>query len=112
SLKLLEDLYRNLYDAFRKRDVPVHEAEFPLVAIIFRTERDFRAYQRVAPDVQAYYEIFTNRIYFYQKSDRDQQSPEVAALRKPQTVAHEGTHQILQNIGIQPRLGDWPLWLV
>ncbi len=33
-------------------------------------------------------------------------------MRKPQTVAHEGTHQILQNIGVQPRLSDWPLWLV
>ncbi len=112
SLKLLEDLYQNLFEALRKRNVPVHEAEFPLVAIIFRTERDFRVYQQVDPDVQAYYEIFTNRIYFAQKSDRDQQAPEVAALRKPQTVAHEGTHQILQNIGVQPRLGDWPLWLV
>ncbi len=34
------------------------------------------------------------------------------ALRKPQTVAHEGTHQILANIGVQPRLAAWPLWLV
>ena len=34
------------------------------------------------------------------------------ALRKPQTVAHEGAHQILANIGVQPRLSDWPLWLI
>jgi hypothetical protein len=33
------------------------------------------------------------------------------ALRKPQTVAHEGAHQILANVGVQPRLSDWPLWL-
>ena len=112
SGRLLEDLYKNLTEALRKRDFPVHDAEFPLVAIIFRTERDFRVHKKVDPEVQAYYEIFTNRISFYQTSDRDQHSPEVAALRKPQTVAHEGTHQILQNIGIQPRLSDWPLWLV
>lgn len=112
SIKLLEDLYKNLSEAFRKRKVAVHEPEFPLVAVIFRTEHDFRAHKHVAPDVQAYYEILSNRIYFYQKSDRDQHSPEVAALRKPQTVAHEGTHQILQNIGIHPRLAEWPLWLV
>jgi hypothetical protein len=61
--------------------------------------------------VQACYEIYTNRIYFYQQSDRDQQEPEVAALRKPQTVAHEGVHQILSNIGVQPRGNNWPLWL-
>jgi hypothetical protein len=101
-----------LTEAFRKRDISVHEPEFPLVAVIFRTEREFRARKKVDRDVQAYYEIFTNRIYFYQESDRDEQAPEVAALRKPQTVAHEGTHQILQNVGVQPRLSSWPLWLV
>ena len=36
----------------------------------------------------------------------------MTALRKPQTVAHEGTHQILQNIGVHPRLSAWPIWLV
>ena len=112
SIKLLESLYANLSDAFRKRELPVREAEFPLVAIIFRTEKQFRAHQQVDADVQAYYEILSNRIYLYEKSERDQQAPEVAALRKPQTVAHEGTHQILQNIGIHPRLAAWPLWLV
>ena len=37
---------------------------------------------------------------------------QIAAMRRPQTVAHEGTHQILQNIGVHPRLSAWPLWLV
>ncbi len=37
---------------------------------------------------------------------------DVAARRRPQTVAHEGTHQILQNIGLHPRLASWPAWLV
>jgi hypothetical protein len=112
SVRLLEELFRGLSEAFRKRDIPFHEPEFPLVAVIFRTEAEFRAHKPVDPDVQAYYEIFTNRIYFYQQSERDERSPEVAALRKPQTVAHEGTHQILQNVGVQPRLSAWPLWLV
>ena len=82
------------------------------MAVIYSTEGDFRARKTVDPAVQAYYEIYTNRIYFYQTSDIDEQAPEVAALRRPQTVAHEGTHQILQNIGIQPRLATWPPWLV
>jgi hypothetical protein len=109
---LLEDLYKKLLDAFRKHEMEVHDAEFPLVAVIYRTERDFRLSKPVDPEIQAFYEIFTNRIHFYELSDRDQQAPEVAALRKPQTVAHEGTHQILQNIGVHPRLSAWPIWLV
>ena len=112
SGRVLESLYKGLTDAFRKFDVPVREAEFPLVVVIFRTERDFRAHKPVDPEIQAYYEIYSNRIFFYETSDRDEQAPEVAALRRPQTVAHEGTHQILQNIGIQPRLAAWPPWLI
>jgi hypothetical protein len=112
SLKLLEDLYEGLTKALSQHGIAVHEPEFPLVAIIFGTEREFRAHNQVDPEVQAYYEIFTNRIYFYQTPERDEQAPELAALRKPQTVAHEGTHQILQNVGVHPRLSSWPIWLV
>ncbi|MHC5540567.1 DUF1570 domain-containing protein [Singulisphaera rosea] len=112
SNTLLEDLYKKLTELLRKKGLPVREPEFPLVAIIFRTEKDFRAHKQVDPEIQAYYEILSNRIYFYQQSDDDGDSPRVMALRKPQTVAHEGTHQILQNIGVQPRLSAWPPWLV
>jgi hypothetical protein len=112
SVKLLEELYQGLTRALSQHEIVVHEPEFPLVAVIFRTEQEFRAHKNVDPDVQAYYEIFTNRIYFYQTSERDEQAPEIAALRKPQTVAHEGTHQILQNVGVHPRLSSWPIWLV
>jgi len=110
--KLLEDLYQRLLEAFRKHDVPVHEVEFPLVAVIFRTEDEFRAFRPVAHDVQAYYEISSNRIFLYDQPSGGRAGPEIDSLLKPQMVAHEGTHQILQNIGVHPRLSEWPLWLV
>ncbi len=112
SGRWLEDLYGRLLDAFRKHEMAAHDTEFPLVAVIYRTERDFRASKRVDPEVQAVYEIYTNRIYFYETSEHDENAPEVSALRKPQTVVHEGTHQVLQNIGVHPRLSAWPIWLV
>src|SRR5262249_29254844 len=112
SGQVLERLYRGLTDAFRKFAVPVRDAEFPLVAVIFPTETAFRAYKRFNPEVLPHYEPASNRIYFYEPSQRDEQAPGVAALRRPQTVAHEGTHQILQNIGVHPRLAPWPPWLV
>jgi hypothetical protein len=112
SARLLEDLYRGLIDAFRRNNVAVHESEFPLVAVIFASEREFRAHRQVDPEVRAYYEFFTNRIFFFQKSGLDLTEPKVAALLKPQTVAHEGAHQILSNIGVQPRPTSWPTWLV
>ncbi len=112
SSTMLENLYAHLTTLLNKRNVPVHEAEFPLVAIIFHNEDDFRKHKRVAADVAAYYEILSNRIFLYENSKRDRTAPEVSALQKPQTVAHEGTHQILHNIGVQPRLSSWPLWLI
>ncbi|HWT79525.1 MAG TPA: DUF1570 domain-containing protein, partial [Candidatus Methylomirabilis sp.] len=112
SGRWLEDLYRRLLDAFRKHQMAAHDTEFPLVAVIYRTERDFRVSKRVDPEVQAVYEIGTNRIYFYETSEHDENAPELSALRKPQTVVHEGTHQVLQNIGVHPRLSAWPIWLV
>ncbi len=112
SGRLLDDLYEGLIEAFDRNGIPVHESEFPLVAVIFATERDFRAHKTVDPEVQAYYEFCTNRIFFYETPDQPHPEPKVAALLKPQTVAHEGAHQILSNIGVQPRLSNWPLWLV
>ena len=72
SGRWLEDLYRRLLDAFRKHEMAAHDTEFPLVAVIYRTERDFRASKRVDPEVQAFYEIYTNRIYFYETSEHDE----------------------------------------
>jgi hypothetical protein len=111
SAELLENLYGSLGRWFGERGFPVHEAEFPLVMVIFRSEREFRRHRAVDPDVQAYYDVISNRIYAYEWRDRDLDPPEVAIWRQPQTIAHEGTHQILQNIGIQPRLAEWPRWL-
>ncbi len=112
SGRLLDELYKGLVEAFRRNGFPVHDTEFPLVAVIFATEHDFQAHKKVDPQVQAYYEFFTNRIFFYQKSERDLIEPKLATLLKPQTVAHEGAHQILSNIGLQPRPSAWPPWLV
>lgn len=112
SGKLLEDLYEGLIDVCQRHEIPVHQSEFPLVAVIFATERDFRTHKQVPAEIQAYYEIYTNRIFFYEQSVRDSSEPRLMALRKPQTVAHEGAHQILANLGVQPRRAEWPMWLV
>ena len=75
SGRLLEDLYRGLIDAFTRSGIPVHESEFPLVAVIFATERDFRAHRQVDPQVRAYYQFFTNRIFFFQNSSATRSNP-------------------------------------
>lgn len=112
SARLLESLYRGLVDECVRQGLVVHAAEFPLVAVIYRNESDFRAQNDVGPEVEAFYDIVTNRIFFYETTDQEAIDPKLAAMRRPQTVAHEGTHQVLQNIGVQPRMAQWPAWLV
>lgn len=112
SARLLESLYAGLMRRFKERGFDVHEAEFPLVAIVFANEANFRAHRAIDPAVEAYYDVVTNQITLYESKPADALDPATAAMRKPQTVAHEGTHQILQNIGVQPRLAAWPLWVI
>jgi len=37
--------------------------------------------------------------------------PDLALQQAISTIAHEGAHQILHNIGVQQRLSAWPMWL-
>lgn len=112
SGNLLESLYDGLTKKLGEKGLDVKEAEFPLVAVIYRDETRFRATTELPPDVLAYYHVLTNRIFLYETSEQAQSAPDVAARKRPQTVAHEGTHQILMNIGVHPRLASWPPWLV
>jgi hypothetical protein len=109
---LLQALHQDLTACLEDGGIPVTEPEFPLVVVIYRDEAAFRRYRPVDPDVRAYYEVASNRIILYESSAQDLRAPELAALSRPQTIAHEGIHQILQNIGVQPRLANWPPWLV
>ncbi len=79
SADLLEDLYEKLTGALQRQKLPVTPAEFPLIAVIFRTEDDFRANRKVPAEVQAYYEILSNRIFFFEKGKRDRPRPRCRA---------------------------------
>lgn len=112
SGNLLESLYDGLLGKLAAKGLEVRDAEFPLVAVIYRDEERFRATSEMPPDVLAYYHVLSNRIYLYETSEQAQAAPDVAARKRPQTVAHEGTHQILMNVGVHPRLAHWPPWVV
>jgi hypothetical protein len=89
----------------------VHDPEVPLVAIMFRTEREFREHSKLPRGVVAYYNILTNRIVMCEESPLWRIRRDLAIQRAISTIAHEGAHQILHNIGVQQRLSTWPTWL-
>lgn len=89
----------------------VHPPEVPLVVVMFSTEEEFQKHYRMPAGVVAYYHTASNRVFMYEKSKLLQVRPDLALSQAISTVAHEGAHQILHNIGVQQRLSIWPMWL-
>ena len=63
------------------------------------------------PEVLAYYSMLTNQIVMYEDKQLGDAVPELAAKQACYTIAHEGVHQLLTNIGVQKRLAHWPAWI-
>jgi hypothetical protein len=109
--RILETMYPAILAYFKRLKIPVDHPQVPLVAIMFRTEEEFQRFERVPPGIAAYYNSQSNHIVMYEQSDLVEVAPELAMKQSIGTIAHEGIHQILHNIGVQQRLSRWPMWL-
>jgi hypothetical protein len=110
--RILESMYPAVLAYFeRQKELSVHEAEVPLVIIMFRTEKEFQNYMRMPEGVVAYYNAVSNHVVMYEQSALVEIAPELAVKQSIATIAHEGVHQILHNIGVQGRLAAWPMWI-
>lgn len=78
---------------------------------MFRTEEEFQKFEPVPDGISAYYNALSNHIVIFEQSDLVEVAPELAMKQSIGTIAHEGIHQILHNIGVQQRLSRWPMWL-
>lgn len=111
---ILESLYPGLFNLCKQRKLTVSDPPFPLVVVMFRTRKEWSDYMHGAfadSGVVAFYHGVTNRVMMYEQSEFGVDAPELAQKDLISTVAHEGTHQILHNIGIQQRLSRWPMWI-
>ena len=109
--RILETMYPSLYKYCAAQGLDVHDPEFPLIVIMFRSREEFDRYRRMPPGVIAYYNIVTNHIVMYADSDLAKVLPEMAMKTSIATIAHEGVHQVLYNIGVAQRLSHWPQWI-
>jgi hypothetical protein len=108
-----EELYKRFTHYFRVRGFSPKEPKYPLVAIVFRDQREY--YQHAAaggtplqPNTLGHYEPLTNRVYLYDvTTDTDADWSENA-----ETIIHEATHQTANNVGIHTRFTYPPRWLV
>jgi hypothetical protein len=126
---VLEGLYTGLLALFRKNGFPVHEAEFPLVVVVFSTQDELLKHDgdEKSTGMHGYYNHDSNRAFvceWFKGTLIDQSKaadlgiqqfrtdPDKDRFSRARFIIHEGVHQILSNIGVQPRLARWPLWLV
>ncbi|MCS7237578.1 MAG: DUF1570 domain-containing protein [Thermoguttaceae bacterium] len=128
-------LFERLYGAFQnfwsRRGLALSEPEYPLVAIVFRNQRDFTRYATAdvggaASAIIGYYHLEKNRMILYDLTETSGLAPQsgrrsVAEINRllnhPQasravaTIVHEATHQLCFNCGMFSRMTETPLWL-
>lgn len=109
--RILETLLPGLRKFAGQQGIKTHDPEVPLIVIMFHSQRQFSLYSKMPDGVLAYYDVVTNEIVMHEESPFLKSDPELAFKDTIATIAHEGAHQILYNIGVQKRLSMWPMWL-
>ena len=108
--RILETMYPNLVAYCKRQKLAIRRPETPLIVVMFHTEEEFSTYRNMPSGVVAYYNEVNNHVVMYEQSSLAAMAPDVAIKQSISTIAHEGVHQILYNIGAQQRLSDWPMW--
>lgn len=109
-----EDLYRSFSHYMRLRGFTPEEPDFPLVAVVFRTQGEYFAHAKKSgkpmhPGTLGHYEPATNRVYLFDSTGgKDAADWSLNA----ETIIHEATHQTAYNVGIHNRFAAGPRWLV
>jgi hypothetical protein len=112
--RILETMYPGLMTYLKSRKIEVRDPDYPLVVIMFKTRKAWEDYMHgmfAGTGVAAFYDGVSNRVLMYEQSDLAEIAPELALKECISTVAHEGVHQVLHNIGVQQRLSRWPMWI-
>jgi hypothetical protein len=109
--RILERMLPGVTGYARLQGVEVHAPEIPLVVIMFRTDEEYQQYRKIPKGIIAYYHTLTNHIVLYEESKLADIKKELARQQTINTIAHEGIHQILHNIGFQQRMSAWPMWI-
>lgn len=111
TMRILETMYRGVVGYAKNQKIETNNPVVPLVVIMFRTEKEFQAYQEMPAPLIAYYNMLNNYVVLREEVTGFPNRRDLAVGQALSTIAHEGAHQILHNIGVQQRLSLWPMWL-
>jgi hypothetical protein len=109
-----EEMYRDSIMYFSVRGFKLENPEFPLVAIVFPTQDDFRHYAAkdtvpATAGLLGYYSPHTNRVALFDIGDGKTNNAQWQ--QNFATVWHEASHQTAFNTGIHSRWSPPPRWV-
>lgn len=108
----IQSVYTSFQNYFQGRRINLAKRQYPLVAIIFKTRKEFDDYakknqNKIDPNVVGYYSPNSNRVLMY-----DQSKTGKLWQSNFDTIVHEIAHQAAFNCGIHGRFADTPRWAV
>jgi hypothetical protein len=109
--RILETMYPAVLAYWERLGIEVHDPDTPLLILMFRTYAEYNQFSTIPEGVVAYYSIIPNYVAMYEESPQTSLNPLFFQKEAIATVAHEGTHQILSNIGVNARRAVWPGWI-
>jgi hypothetical protein len=108
---ILESMFPGVVRTLRGWGLELDRPTVPQIVVIMPSREAFDAYDKVPPEIAAYYNQLTNYVVLYEDQRLWEAAPEYAAKQAAYTIAHEGVHQLLHNTGVQKRLSRWPMWI-
>ncbi len=109
-----EELYRSMSQYMNVRGFTMHSPQFPLVAIVWRTQPEMLQYAahegtNIGQGILGYYSLGSNRVTLFDQGAGHADNAEWQ--RNYATVVHEATHQTAYNTGIHNRFAPPPKWV-
>jgi hypothetical protein len=111
AVGLLDAMHAHLDSYLSKHRLTLTTPEHPLVVVMFSSVEEMRAFQRLVSGEVAFYDPRTNFVVLREPQGARGAAEELEMSQAWATIAHEGAHQILANIGVHQRLAVWPMWL-
>jgi len=109
--RILESMRHGVTTKLQREGFELEKPPVPLVVIMFRAQAEFQRYRKMPAGIVAYYNMVSNQVVLYEPAIGPNSRRDLVQGQALSTIAHEGAHQLLHNIGIQQRLSLWPMWL-
>ena len=108
-----ENLYQRFRNYFSSRGFTVSEPEFPMIAVVLRTHREFNKMRSIYPELNSnvlgYYSQKSNRIITFDPTDGRRRD---RGIQFEETLIHEAVHQTAFNTAVHQRFAGTPKWVL